>query len=262
MGLGGVALGAFAFLVAQEERTHAELSRRVRGTSQAREGLSALITELSAVAPRGGDIPAGGAADSAIEFRATVGSFHACELRGQTMIATLASFVTAPQPGDTAWLYTDAEAASEWVPLPIVDVSLLSMSDEVACAGPTAPVSNRPAPRHRYAFALAQPPPPGIAALAAVRVTRHVRYSVYRAPGGGWYLGRREWSAAAGRFETVQPVSGPYAGYRALRYFDETGAELSSASTATDRIAKISVSLRAPHEWREVTPITIGLRNR
>jgi hypothetical protein len=85
---------------------------------------------------------------------------------------------------------------------------------------------------------------------------------VYRAPDGRWYLGRREWSAAAAGFETVQPVSGPYGEYAALRYFDQTGAELSSGAAATDRIATIAIALRGPYERREVTSITVGVRNR
>jgi prepilin-type N-terminal cleavage/methylation domain-containing protein len=265
LGLSSVAFGAFAMVVAHQERAHAELSRRVRAGSQSREGIAALVSELRAVAPRAGDIPPGGARDSAIEFRTTIGSLVVCELRDRTIVAALASFVTPPGPGDTAWTYVDADTAPAWAPLSIADVSMLPIEQPVGCASPAAAstvVTSRRSPRRRYLLSVGQPLPAGIVNGAPVRVTRHIRYSVYRAPDGRWYLGRREWSAAAGRFETVQPVSGPYGDHAALRYFDQTGAELSSGGTATDRIAMIAIALRGPHERREVTSITIGVRNR
>lgn len=265
LGLSGVAFGAFAIVVAHQERAHAELSRRVRARSQSREGIAALVRELNAVAPRAGDIPAGGARDSALQFRTTVGSLAVCELRGQTIVAALASFVTAPEPGDTAWTYVDGDTASAWAPLHIVEVSSLGDGEPVACVSPAVAstlVTARLAPRRRYALSVGQPPPAGTRDGTPVRVTRHIRYSVYRAPDGQWYLGRREWSPAAGRFETIQPVSGPYGGHAALRYYDETGDELPSGTAATDRIARIAIALRGPHARAEVTSVTLGVRNR
>jgi hypothetical protein len=263
LGLTGVALGTFAIVVAQQERTHAELSRRVRERSQSSEGIAALVAELRAVAPSAGDIPAGGARDSAVQFRATIGSLAVCERRGQTIVTALASFVTPPAAGDTAWAYVDADTAPMWVPLPIVGVSSAPVGQPVECVSPAAlaVVPSRRAPLHQYSLALGQPPPPGLLDRTPARVTRQIRYSVYRAPDGKWYLGRREWSSVAARFETIQPVSGPHGAYAALRYFDETGDELPSGTAATDRIAKIAVTLREPHARRDVTSITFGVRN-
>jgi hypothetical protein len=265
LGLSGVAFGAFAIVVTHQERTHAELSRRVRARSQAREGIAALVRELHAVAPGARDIPPGGARDSAIEFRTTVGSLAVCELHDRTIVAALASFVTPPESGDTAWVYVDGGTTPDWVPLPIVAVSLLPVDQPVACASPAGAFSSGPdprPPRRRYSVSVDRPPPAGMSSGAPVRVTRHIRYSVYRAPDGKWYLGRREWSAAVGRFETIQPVSGPFAGHAALQYFDATGAELPSGTADTDRIAKIEITLRAPLEGRQVTSVTLGVRNR
>jgi prepilin-type N-terminal cleavage/methylation domain-containing protein len=265
LSLSSVALGAFAIVVVHQERTHAELSRRVRERSQSSEGIAALVAELRAVAPSAGDIPPGGARDSAIEFRATVGSLALCELRGQTIVAALASFVTPPKPGDTVWAYVDADSAPAWMPLSVAEVSSPLEGQPAECATPAAALSvtpSRRAPRHRYTLALAQSAPAGTSNGTPMRVTRQIRYSVYRAPDGQWYLGRREWSSLRGGFETIQPVSGPYGSYGALRYFDETGQELPSGSPATDRIAKIAVALLEPQGRRDVTSITVGVRNR
>jgi hypothetical protein len=272
LGLTGVAFGAFAMVVARQERTHAELSRRVRQRSQSSEGLAALAAELRAVAPGAGDVPTGGARDSAIEFRTTVGSLAVCERRGQTIVGANASFASPPEPGDTAWAYIDADTGADWLALPIVDVSLLAIEQSVQCRAPpaastpppaTPAPARRQAPRHRYALALSQPPPDGMPIGTPVRVTRQIRYSVYRAPDGQWYLGRREWSAVRGGFETIQPVSGPYGGFAALRYFDDTGSELSGDIAEPGRIGRIVVRLRESHDrLREVTSLTIGVRNR
>jgi prepilin-type N-terminal cleavage/methylation domain-containing protein len=265
LSLSGVALGAFAIVVAHQERAHAELSRRVREHSQSSEGIAALVAELRAVAPSAGDIPPGGARDSAIEFRATVGSLALCELRGQTIVAALASFVAPPKPGDTVWAYVDADSTAAWMPLPAAEVSSPAVGQPVECATPAAAlgvIPSRRAPDLRYSLALAQPAPAGMSSGTPMRVTRQTRYSVYRAPDGRWYLGRREWSSVRGGFETIQPVSGPYGTYGALRYFDEIGEELPSGTPATYRITKIAIALREPHERRDVTSITVGVRNR
>ena len=265
LGLSGVTFGSFAIIVARQERTYTELARRVRARNQSSEGMAALMTELRGIAPRAGDIPPGGARDSAIEFRANVGSFIVCERRGQTIVAGLASFATTPKPGDTAWVYVDADDAPRWAPLPVVGVALLPIAHPVECGLPaqaSAILTNRPSPSHRYSLALAQGPPPDSSGRAPVRVTRQVRYSLYRAPDSQWYLGRREWSGVQGRFETIQPVSGPYADHAALRYSEATGLDLPSGTAAADRIAAIRLSFRAPGGRQDSTSIVIGVRNR
>jgi hypothetical protein len=265
LGLSGVAFGAFAIVVAHQERTHAELSRRIRARSQSSAGLGALGAELRAVAPEAGDIPPGGARDSAIEFRATVGSLVVCELRGQTIVAALASFMTPPQPADTAWAYVDQDTAAVWLALAIGQASLLPVGGPEQCATPATAatvVASRRGPSQRYSLTLSQLPPSAVPAGTPVRVTRHIRYSLYRGPDGQWHLGRREWSAVRGRFETIQPVSGPYDGHAALRFFDENGAELPSGTADADRIARIGVALSAPRAGRDVIPLTIAVRNR
>jgi len=265
VGLGGATFGGFAIIVAHQERTYAALARRVRAANQSGEGTAALITELRGITPHAGDIRPGAARDSAIELRANVGSFVVCERRGQTVVTGLASFVTSPKPGDTAWLYVDADPSARWAPLPVVGVTPLPSGHPVACElapQASALLTDRRWPTHRYALALSQAPPSEGSNRAPARVTRHVRYSVYRAPDGQWYLGRREWSTVQGRFETIQPVSGPYATHAALRYFDESGAELPGGTMATGRIAAMRLSLRAPSTSGEPTSITVGIRNR
>jgi len=71
---------------------------------------------------------------------------------------------------------------------------------------PTSPL----VPNRSYAVTVG----PQHAALATVgapvRITRPLRYEVYRASDSRWYLGVSTWSAGLSRFATVQPISGPY----------------------------------------------------
>lgn len=276
--VGGVVFGSFAIVVAQQERVHARLGHRIRARSQAVEGLAALMGELRALSPAAGDIPPGAARDSAVEFRATVGTLTVCTTRDRVLVSAFASFVTPPEPGDTAWAYTASDSGAGWRPLAITEVSAMPADEPVACATPVA-VLGVDKPRRanaRVALGLSEPPPDTLLDGTAVRVTRRLRYSLYRAPDGRWYLGRREWSAARSRFETIQPVGGPYRPYSfagssglELRYFDRTGAEVPSGASETDRIAKITATLRAlppptdsgVQERRDVTSITVALRN-
>jgi hypothetical protein len=281
LGVGGVVFGAFALVVARQDRAHADLVRRIRARAQMHEGAGALAAELRPVAPPAGDIPPGGARDSAIEFRATVGSGISCGLRGGALVVAFSSFVAAPDVGDTAWVYGGDAPPATWRPLAVSGASVVA-PEVGACALLDAAANVRPAgrqsPRGAYSLQLADPLDSGsFSALAPVRVTRHVRYSLYRAPDGLWYLGRREWSVARGRFATIQPVSGPYRSYaRAgtgasgveFRYFDGEGRAVASGAIETDRIARAVIALRAlpapnvlPRPERDVATIDVAFRN-
>jgi hypothetical protein len=81
-----------------------------------------------------------------------------------------------------------------------------------------------------------------------IRITRSWRYSIYRSSDGYWYLGARDWNASTRKFNTIQPVSGPFVspggGGVAFRYFDTTGATIASGSATPRAIALIQVSFR------------------
>jgi len=76
-----------------------------------------------------------------------------------------------------------------------------------------------------------------------------MRYSLYRASDGGWYLGQRDWNPVALRFNTIQPVAGPFLSpaLRGLRltYLDSLGSTLATPITDTRTIVSIHAALRA-----------------
>jgi hypothetical protein len=280
LSVAGVAFGAFALAVAQQERVHAELARRVRARGQVRDGLAALAADLRAVSPAAGDIASGSARDSSVEFRTTIGTAVVCDIANGSITGALASFVTPPKVGDTAWAYLAGDSSAGWTPLPIAGARAASASQANLCAfRPTAAsvIGDRLARRAWYSLELSQPVGPQISVGTPLRITRPVRYSLYRSTDARWYLGRREWSPARGRFETTQPVSGPYRPYASeatqssgleLRYFDAGAIQVPSGSIASDRIAQLTVLVRAPPpsgnaqaRTRDVTSVTISLRN-
>jgi hypothetical protein len=280
LSVGGVAFGAFALAVAQQERVHAELARRVRARAQAREGLAALAADLRAVSPAAGDIAVGGARDSSLELRTTIGTAVACDVAAGSITGALASFVTSPKAGDTAWVYVATDSNASWTPLAIAGVGTISATQAPACAFPAAAssvIGDRQSRRSWYSLELSEGVGFEIPIGTPLRITRLVRYSLYRSTDARWYLGRREWSPARARFETSQPVSGPYRPYAQegsessgleLRYFDADAVQVPSGSLASDRIAQVTVVLRAPppagghaRARRDVTSVTIALRN-
>jgi hypothetical protein len=81
-----------------------------------------------------------------------------------------------------------------------------------------------------------------------VRVTRPIRYSLYHASDGSWYLGARDWNDASAKFNTTQPLAGPFRSPGAgpvFRWFDSTGAVLASPVAWRDQVALVRIDLRA-----------------
>jgi hypothetical protein len=80
-----------------------------------------------------------------------------------------------------------------------------------------------------------------------VRITRPLRYSLYRASDSQWYFGERDWSGASGRFNTIQPIAGPFlpaaSGGLAFAYFDSAGAVLPTPVPDTRAIALVRVQM-------------------
>lgn len=277
LAVGGTALTAFALMVAHQERAHGELARRVRARAHLREGLAPLVTDLRAISPHAGDLPAGSARDSSVELRTTIGSAVVCEVAGQSVTAALASFVAHPEAGDTVWAYVAGDTGQTWTPLPVAAAVTLPADRTLSCPFPpraSSVVGGRRADRGPYALELVDLPV-GIGVGTPIRVTRPTSYSLYRSPDSRWYLGRREWVAARGRFETIQPVSGPFWSYAPrvhqtsgleLHYADSAGTEVTSGSAASDRVAQVTIVLRATadgriRERRDVTSITVAPRN-
>lgn len=266
-----VALGATVQLAVRQQRFHGELLAALAHGDQVGQTAALVPVELRGLAPGEDDIAE--ARDTAVQFRATIASAIACDTAGGVLLAPpdrtppVGSQLDTPREGDSLWYPVVEDSTERWEARVVTAVSTASGICRVggveifagAWSGQRLSLDHRPAIV------------PGI----PVRVTRWSRYSVYRAGDGAWYLGFRDWNHTLGRFNTIQPVSGPFrppgaAGLR-FAYFDMNGAQVAPDAAGRRRIARIEVTvatdagvgapwsqLRAASESRA----TVALRNR
>jgi hypothetical protein len=194
----------------------------------------------------GGDIVV--AQDSAIEVRMSIGTAIACESAlGRAVIPAaavtsgnaLAAFVEAPDTGDRVTALFEDSLGATWLTL---HVALPPVAGGGCPTFPTVAAT----------WTIALQEQLGVPAGAALRFTRPIRLSLYRATDARWYLGAKTWNAATQRFNVIQPVAGPLNPYSSnpattgflLTYRDDTGAELPPGAEPT-RIASVTIVTRA-----------------
>jgi hypothetical protein len=214
--------------------------------------------DLLPLSPAAGDIAPGEARDSAIAIRAVVVTGIACDTAGLSIalapaagdpLHSLQSRLTMPQRFDTLWAWAEGSAGRSWVPLRVNTVSTSS----TRCRAGLGTLPLPAGPRLLLAVTGVAALPPGLAAGTPVRVTRRVRWSLYRASDRRWWLGVREQAATSGALAAVQPVAGPLRPWSAdstrsgaaFLYSDAGGGALSPGAADTRAIARIHVLLRA-----------------
>jgi hypothetical protein len=298
--LGALVVTAAAALFAGQLRAYL----RVRGAAAVqrdlRLGMALLPMDLRGAARRDGN---GGASDfvaltdTMIELRATIASSVICAVpapaktqlilppRDQPGISFTA-YHAVPQAGDTVkvlvrtaaggvgdrWL-TAAVGADGLTPAPTSTAGRLCQWATPQYPRLSLPLVWQPAPVGPTGAEL-DSVTPGM----PVRVLRTVRYALYRAPSGRWYLGYQERQAGGGWSER-EPIAGPYeaaagparAGVR-FAYFDTNGVALATPAVAA-RVGRIDVTLRPRAQVRAGTGtdsvvvrdsavVRVALRNR
>ncbi len=248
MTVAGVVLSMIASVSAREQRVFADLADRAALAGQLRDASSVLPIDLRSVASAAGDIR--DARDSSLEIRATIASAVVCDSTATSIIlapaiggaATHASVVTSIEAGDTLWLLSVTDTAV-WKPYRVAAAGN-APAGQCAPRGPQLADSARIRPRTSVSLATTPTATIGMPA----RVTRPVRYSIYRASDGAWYLGEKDWSNTSAKFNTIQPVAGPFlaaaAGGVVFRYADSLGAAIASPVADRTSIASIRVELR------------------
>jgi len=235
----------------RQQRFHRDVVAVAERLEQLEEAAALVPVALRSVAPADGDIPAGGARDTSLEFRATIATAVVCDSsRGSLILASvhtdpprLISILERPDVGDTVWSLTMTGAGEAWTPRAIAGV----IDSTTKCLiGGVSPWADPSAHQSVVLRVIGQP----IAGEGTpVRITRSWRYSIYRASDGEWYLGAKEWNSGTLKFNTIQPVSGPFLSAAAqgvaFRYFDSVGVAIASGSSETTRIAVIQVAFSA-----------------
>lgn len=246
--VGGIALTLVAAICVRQQRIIGDLQHGTALAGQLRDASTILPIDLAGIGSAAGDIRE--AADTAIEIRSTIASAVVCDTaRGAIVLApavsgasTFAGLATPIAAGDSAWLLF-ADSAESWRPMRVMSVSS-SHGGRCHPAGPALDAASLVTPRTVLMLdSIADAGWIG----APLRVTRPVRYSLYRST-DGWSLGEREWNTTTLRFNTVQPISGPYlspsnGGIR-FTYFDSTATPLPSPVVDPRAIAFIRVDVR------------------
>jgi len=249
MTVGGIALSLVTLLCVRQQRVVSDLAQASAVSAQLRDAGAILPIDIRALAPASGDIRE--ARDTSLEIRATIASGIVCDTSGAAItlapaiddVVSFASIATPIEPGDSAWLLTPSDTTETWTPHRVHAV-LSGGAQRCDARGPDLGASSS---AQRVTLALDS----GASSKwigAPLRVTRPLRYSLYQSSDNAWWLGERDWSTDAARFNTIQPVAGPFLSpaLRGLRfeYFDSAGGELVPPVADASMIALMRVELR------------------
>jgi hypothetical protein len=270
--LGLLAVSAAGALFVSQIRAFARTRGEVAVQRDLRLGLALLPMDLRGVSRVDGDLIA--LRDDFVELRATVASSVLCEIAdpaartafilpppGLPQLA-LTSVFSTPRPGDTVKVLIRREAGGvgdTWLTAAVGFDSLQTVGTSAAglCAATTS--ATAPARRLRVAWptGLTAHPADQLALVVSgmpVRVLRRVRYELYQAPSGRWYLGFSD-RLGNGEWSTREPIAGPFGppsatpggpgGGVRFAYFDTTGAPLPSPVPDPRRVGRVDVTFRA-----------------
>ncbi len=255
MVVGGLVLGLVVVICLRQQRLYADVADAAALAGQLRDASSILPIDVRGAAPSAGDLRAGEARDTSLELRGTIASAVVCDTsRGNLIlappesgVATFATVLTTVAVGDTAWLFTPGASGDDWLPHRVL-ASVNAAPGQCAAMAPRLDSAARGTAR--VAIGLEGVDDVGAAIGRPLRVTRPLRYSLYRAGDGAWYLGERDWNPANARFNTIQPVSGPFlppapsGGGLMFRYVDSLGVSLPTPVSDPRAVALIRVDLR------------------
>jgi Tfp pilus assembly protein PilW len=252
MVVAGVVLALITTIGVRQQRLFLDLADGVALAGQIREAATILPIDLRGVSVASSDIRE--ARDTSIELRATIASAVVCDTvtNGLVLAPTIAgaesyaSYLTAIDVGDTVWVFTPSDSLDDWRPIGVGSVGT-SPPRQCAPRGPRLADSVRAL--SRVSIGLTSQPPSLAAAIGMpMRVTRPLRYSLYRASDGAWYVGEKDWSTSMARFNTIQPVSGPFLsaalGGLTFMYLDSAGVALPTPVSDPRAIAAIRLLFR------------------
>jgi hypothetical protein len=242
--LAGLVLGTASRSVLLQQRTARHLAGSASADAQSRGASELLRAQLSAADPKAGDLSSE-QSDTALQLRAPVALGVVCASSAGVVAvsvddrenSSIGVTFSPPRAGDSLWWYPGG--GSPWVGRRLSNAS----TGEDECR----PLGTAAAPSLRLQLASVDTVPPGTPA----RITRQLRYDLYRGSDGRWYLGSRDWSDAMHRFAPPQPIAGPFirqapnGEWTGFAFFDENDLELPAVNRASDaaRVARIRLTL-------------------
>lgn len=260
----GIIAGGMLKIINQQQRFYTGSSGIIETRRTVRQGIDVLQSQMRSLSPGIGDIYLNGMGSTFIEFAADEGASVICniDLARTTIVvppaktltsgATLTSWVTAPQGGDSLLVQdwgTKAGASDDvWRR---VEISGPASPGGVCATSPALTASGlltAAEASNGWTITLSQPLSGSVAIGAPIRLIRDVRYELYLASDRKWYLGYRDClSLRSPVCSALQPVSGPYVSPTATKpglafaYFDSTGA----ATTNRMNVRRIDIVMHA-----------------
>lgn len=246
--MGGVLLAIITGIAVRQQRTFADLADAAAVRAQIQDARAILPLDLRAVSPIAGDVR--DARDTAFEFRATIASAVVCDTgAGRIILApatssptSLTSVAERIEVNDTVWALAPNDSSEDWRASRVTNVAT-HRGALCAAGGPVLASAARAV--RRIALTIT---PFAISAGAVVRVTRPLRYSLYRASDGASYVGQRDWNNTTATLNTIQPVAGPFlsASQNGLRftYIDSAGATMGAPVANRTGIAAVRIDVR------------------
>ncbi|HEV8446460.1 MAG TPA: type II secretion system protein [Gemmatimonadaceae bacterium] len=246
----GVVLSVLAVAALRQQRFFLALVADAALTGQLRDAASVLPTDLRAAAVGSGDLRE--ATDTSIEVRETISSGVVCDTLGQAVVlapaaagaATFAAVSATIETGDAAWVFSPDDSVPTWREHKVLAVGS-THPGQCSAGGPRLIGAALSAPR--TALTLDSIGQPWTSVGRPIRVTRPIRFSLYRATDGNWYLGARDWNNVTARFNAIQPLAGPFQSPAAgplFRWVDSTGAALATPVVRRDQVALARIVLR------------------
>ena len=310
--LTGIVSGVIMRVIQRQQRFYQGVNQIVVQRSQLRQATSVLPIDLRAMSSVGNDILV--ASDSSIVFNVTVGTGAVCELSGNAAVAmppevlfsgqSITSWYgygkpdpkNKPKSAYTVYIYNDSSSLGNqddvWSPFVLADVT----GDKTKCVATFTRIEDvgkeRPVLTLKNPTGVPNDPVTGgplsqyIGVGAPVRIVKQVRYKLFQASDGKWYLGYSDYNATTSDFDPLSPVSGPYDAYSSgsgtgvgFRYYDVDGNEIASGANAANRakIARVDLIARARtssnvkaagfqngvnQQYKDSLAVSVMLRNR
>jgi prepilin-type N-terminal cleavage/methylation domain-containing protein len=310
--LTGIVSGVIMRVIQRQQRFYQGVNQIVVQRSQLRQATSVLPIDLRAMSSVGNDIAL--ATDSSIWFNVTVGTGAVCELSGNAAVAmppevlfsgqSITSWYgygkpdpkNKPKSAYTVYIYNDSSSLGNqddvWSPFVLADVT----GDKTKCVATFTRIEDvgkeRPVLTLKNPTGVPNDPVTGgplsqyIGVGAPVRIVKQVRYKLFQASDGKWYLGYSDYNATTSDFDPLSPVSGPYDAYSSgsgtgvgFRYYDVDGNEIASGANAANRakIARVDLIARArtsaivkaagiqggvKQQYKDSLAVSVMLRNR
>ncbi|HSQ29265.1 MAG TPA: prepilin-type N-terminal cleavage/methylation domain-containing protein [Gemmatimonadaceae bacterium] len=247
----GVVLSLITLTGLRQQRLLSDLFDDASLAAQLREAAAILPVDIRALSAAAGDVR--DARDTALEMRGTIAGGVVCDTSERSLVLppdtdgadAYASYASPIEAGDSVWLFTPDDSLDTWQPHVIASVSSAAPG-QCAAGGPV--LADSLVRRPRVAIALDSTSSIAVAPGRPLRVTRPVRYSLYRSSDGAWNLGAREWNPAQSRFNGIQPVAGPLlpasARGLAFAYLDSTGTAMPIPLATPRALAAVTLTLR------------------